>query len=85
MPRFVSLIVALIASVALLSAGCYVLARWYEIDALASVSSVTLKWSLYATVGACLYACLVGIYHTFLSVTGLDEEREEQDQRPQAP
>lgn len=77
MPRFVSTIVALIAFVALASAGGYVLSRWYEWDAISDVTSFTLKWSLYAVVGCCVYACLVGVYHTFLSVTGLDEERED--------
>jgi hypothetical protein len=76
-PRFISLTVALIATLALLSAGGYVLGRWYEIDALASITAVILQYSLYITVFCCGYAMLVGIYHTILSVTGLDREREE--------
>lgn len=77
MPRFISLTVALIALVALLSAGGYVLARWYEWYGLADVTMLSLKWSLYAVVACAAYAMLVGIYHVILSVTGLDEEREE--------
>lgn len=77
MPRFISLIVTLIATIALLSSGGYVLGRWYEIDALATVSMVALKYSLYTVAFCCAYALAVGIYHTILSVTGLDEEREE--------
>jgi hypothetical protein len=76
-PRFVSLTVALVALIALLSGGGYVLARWYELETLSDVCQVSLKWSLYAIAAACAYACLVGVYHTVLSVTGLDEEREE--------
>jgi hypothetical protein len=76
-PRFISTIVALIAFVALASAGGYVLSRWYEWYAIADITMVSLKWSLYAVVGCAAYACLVGVYHTILSVTGLDEEREE--------
>jgi hypothetical protein len=75
-PRFISYSVALVALIALLSAGGYVLGRWYENDAVAMFSMYSLKYSLYAVVACCAYAGLVGIYHTFLSVTGLDEERE---------
>ncbi|MEQ8275501.1 MAG: hypothetical protein RMA76_33165 [Deltaproteobacteria bacterium] len=77
MPRFISLLVALIATVALFSSGGYVLGRWYEMDGLATVSMFCLKYSLYAVAFCCAYALAVGIYHTILSVTGLDEEREE--------
>jgi hypothetical protein len=76
-PRFVSLTVAFIALVALISAGAYVLARWYALDGVADLSAVLLKWSLYAIAAGCAYACLVGVYHTILSVTGLDRERED--------
>lgn len=75
-PRFISLTVALVATLALLSAGGYVLGRWYESDLVASVSMVTLKYSLYFVAFCCAYAILVGVYHTVLSVTGLDEEKE---------
>ena len=61
---------------ALVSSGSYVLGRWYELDGLAQVSMIALKYSLYAVVACCGYALLVGVYHTFLFVTGLDEERE---------
>ncbi len=77
MPRFISIIVSLIAFIALISSGAFVMARWYELDGLAQVTLFTLKWSLYIVVGCCAYALAVGIYHTILSVTGLDEEREE--------
>jgi hypothetical protein len=77
MPRFISVTVALIATIALLSAGSYVLARWYGWDALASISGHALQVSLYTVVICCAYACLVGVYHTILSVTGLDREKEE--------
>lgn len=76
MPRFISLTVAFVATLALLSAGGYVLGRWYEMDTLASVSQVTLQYSLYFVAFCCAYAVLVGVYHTILSVTGLDEEKE---------
>jgi hypothetical protein len=76
-PRFISYTVTLIAFIALCSAGGYVLSRWYEWDPGAIVSMYALKWSLYIVVGCCAYAGLVGIYHTILSITGLDEEREE--------
>ncbi|MCK6550464.1 hypothetical protein L6R52_31800 [Myxococcota bacterium] len=75
MPRFISLTVAFIAALALLSAGGYVMARWYELDAVASIAGTILKSSLYFIAAACAYAGLVGIYHVILSVTGLDEER----------
>ena len=48
MPRFVSYAVALIALVALVSSGAFVLARWSEEDTVALVSMYTLKYSLYA-------------------------------------
>lgn len=80
MPRFVSLIVATIAALALFSAGAYVIARWYAWDTVASLSAVTLKWSLYITVACAAYAIFVGVYHTILSVTGLDEERTPEDE-----
>lgn len=76
MPRFISYTVALIAIIALFSSGGYVLGRWYEMDGLATVSMFALKYSLYAVAACCGYALLVGIYHTILSVTGLDEEHE---------
>lgn len=75
MPRFISVTVALIATLALLSAGGYVMARWYDLEAFAAICGTLLKGSLYFTCAACAYAGLVGIYHVILSVTGLDEER----------
>lgn len=77
MPRWISISVALVAFVALASAGGYVLARWYAWDSIASFTGVSLKYSLYTVVGLCAYMGAVGIYHTILSVAGLDEEREE--------
>ena len=77
LPRFISLTVALIALVALISSGAFVMARWYEMDTLVQITLVSLKWSLYIVAACCGYAILVGIYHTILSVTGLDEERDE--------
>jgi hypothetical protein len=76
-PRWISISVALVAFVALASAGGYVLARWYEWDAVASFTGVSLKYSLYMVVGLCAYMAAVGTYHTILSIAGLDEEREE--------
>jgi hypothetical protein len=81
MPRWVSATVALIAAVALLSSGAFVLARWYGLDALASVLGPTLQYSLMAVIGCCVYAGLVGVYHTFLSVTGLDEDPRKRERR----
>jgi hypothetical protein len=74
LPRWISATVALIAAVALLSSGAFVLARWYGLDSLATVLGPTLQYSLMAVLGCCVYAGLVGVYHTFLSVTGLDED-----------
>jgi hypothetical protein len=76
-PRFVSVTVALVALLALLSSGSYVLARWYDWAKLAEVSGLALEGSLVLIGLCCAYACAVGVYHTFLSVTGLDEERED--------
>ena len=75
MPRWISTTVALIALIALLSAGAFVLARWYAWDAGVEIFAPTLKYSLYAVTGCAAYAGLVGVYHTILSVTGLDEDR----------
>jgi hypothetical protein len=72
-PRFISTIVTLIAAVALFSSGGFVLARWSNHDTIAIVSAHALKYSLYALAFCAAYAILVGIYHTILSVTGLDE------------
>lgn len=77
MPRWISLSVALLALVALISSGGFVLARWYNWEAAIAFFAPTLKYSLYTVVGCCIYAGLVGVYHTFLSVTGLDEEKEQ--------
>lgn len=84
MPRWISWSVALIAVVALVSSGAYVMARWYALDGLVEASAIALEGSLYAIAGACGYAMLVGIYHTFLSVTGLDEEPSEGVAEPAA-
>ena len=65
--------VASIALISLVSAAVFVLLRWTGHDA--SGFAVVLKWSLYATAFACAYAMFVGVYHTFLFVTGLDQER----------
>jgi len=73
-PRYVSITVALVAFLALVSSGAYVLARWYAWDATADIAALALKGSLVLIAFCCLYACAVGVYHTFLSVTGLDEE-----------
>ena len=51
------------------------LARWYEWDIAVSVLAPTLKYSLYTVVGCSAYAGFVGVYHTILSVTGLDESK----------
>jgi hypothetical protein len=75
LPRWITYIVTLIATLAVLSAGGFVLARWNEWDGLVELLAPTLKYSLYAVVGCCVYAGLVGVYHTILSVTGLDESR----------
>jgi hypothetical protein len=72
-PRFISYAVALIALVALVSSGAFVLARFSEEDSVAIVSMYALKYSLYALAFCAAYAIAVGVYHTFLSVTGLDE------------
>jgi hypothetical protein len=74
-PRWISVSVSLIALLALLSAGGFVLARYSGWDAGADVLGPALKYSLYAIAGCCAYAGLVGVYHTILSVTGLDEEK----------
>ena len=75
MPRFIYVIVSLFAATGLVSAGAYVLARWYAIDGLARASAQTLQLTLWALGGACAYAMMVGVYHVFLSITGLDRER----------
>jgi hypothetical protein len=75
-PRFVSITIALVAFLALTSSGTYVLARWYDWAPVVEVAAFALKGSLVLIAVCCAYACAVGIYHTFLSVTGLDEERE---------
>jgi hypothetical protein len=72
-PRWISYTVALIAAIALVSSGAFVLARFGSYDTVAIVSAHALKYSLYALAFCAAYAILVGIYHTFLSVTGLDE------------
>lgn len=77
MPRWISYSVAFVALIALTSAGGYVLARWYSWDAVADLTSGSLEYSLYALAACCAYAMLIGIYHTILSITGLDEERTE--------
>lgn len=77
MPRFISYAVTLIAVIALFSSGGYVLGRWYENDPVATTSMYALKYSLYAIAVCAAYAILVGVYHTILSVTGLDEEKPE--------
>lgn len=68
------MIVSLIALVAILSAGGFVVARWNEWDSVVTFMAPMLKYSLYTVVGCCAYAGLVGVYHTILSVTGLDEQ-----------
>ena len=75
MPRFISYAVTLIAVIALISSGAFFIARFSNADTVAIVSMHTLKYSLYALAFCAAYAIAVGIYHTFLSVTGLDEER----------
>lgn len=75
MPRFISYAVTLIAAIALFSSGAYVLGRWYENDAIAMASMYALKYSLYTVAACAAYAIFVGVYHTILSVTGLDEEK----------
>jgi hypothetical protein len=80
-PRFISYTVAFVAFLALLSAGGWVLARWYAWDFVAQASGTALRFSLYAIAACCAYAMLVGIYHTILSITGLDEERVESEER----
>lgn len=75
MPRWISVTVTLIGLIALISSGGFVLARWYEWDAAIGIFAPLLKYSLYTVVGCCAYAGLVGVYHTILSVTGLDENR----------
>jgi hypothetical protein len=75
LPRWISVSVVLLAALALLSSGGYVLARWYAWDGAAEVLGPVLQYSLYVIVGCCAYAGLVGVYHTILSVTGLDEEQ----------
>ncbi len=67
--------VSLIAFVAIMSAGGFVVARWNGWDSAATLLGPLLKYSLYTVVGCCAYAGLVGVYHTILSVTGLDESR----------
>ena len=73
MPRFISYAVALIAVVALISSGAFFVARFSDAETVAIVSMHALKYSLYALGFCAAYAILVGVYHTFLSVTGLDE------------
>ncbi len=73
MPRFVSYLVTLVAVIALFSSGGYVLARWSELDSLVMIMGYTLEYSLYILAFCAAYAIFVGVYHTFLSVTGLDE------------
>ncbi len=75
MPRWISLMVSMLALVALTSSGAYVLARWYAWDGAVSLLGTVLKGSLYAVAVCAGYAILVGIYHTILSVTGLDRPR----------
>ncbi len=67
-PRFIYLLVTLVAVVALCSSGGYVLGRWYELDGLAMFSMFALKYSLYAVVACTAYAIFVGVYHTILGV-----------------
>lgn len=73
MPRWVSITVTLLAFLTLASSAGFVLSRWYLWDSGVALFMPLLKLSLYAVVACCAYAGLVGIYHTILSVTGLDE------------
>lgn len=75
MPRFITYIVTLIATLALISSGAWVLGRFYAMDWLVDASAWILKSSLYFVAFCCAYAVLVGVYHTILSVTGLDKEK----------
>jgi hypothetical protein len=75
-PRFISVTIAVICAVALVSSGVYVLARWYDVEGVARATAHVLEASLYVLGAAGAYAILIGVYHTVLSVTGLDEERE---------
>jgi hypothetical protein len=72
-PRFISYAVTLIALIALFSSGAFVVSRWSNQDTIALLSMYALKYSLYALGFCAAYAIAVGVYHTFLSVTGLDE------------
>ena len=67
--------VALLAMITIFSAGGFVLARWHNWESAVTILAPMLKYSLYAVVFCCAYAGLVGVYHTILSVTGLDETR----------
>ena len=69
------MLVSLVAFVTILSTAGFFLARSYESEAWISIMAPALKYSLYTIVGCCAYAGLVGIYHSILSVTGLDEVR----------
>ena len=75
MPRWVSMLVSLVALVTIISSAGFVLARFAESETWIAIMAPTLKYSLYSIVGCCAYAGLVGVYHTILSVTGLDEKR----------
>lgn len=84
MPRWISWIVALLALTSVLSSGGYVMARWYDWAWVASWAGSVLKWSLYLVVGCAAYALLVGLYHTALFVTGLDEARPDETAGPES-
>lgn len=67
------MVVSFIGLVTIISSGGFVLARFAESETWIAIMAPTLKYSLYTIVGCCAYAGLVGIYHTILFVTGLDE------------
>ena len=79
------MIVTSLAALALLSSGTYVLSRWYGVHTLISGSGQVLKWTLYALAFCAGYAILVGVYHTILSVTGLDRGKKAPVSKAQEP
>ena|GEM_PF-3721104 len=75
MPRWISVLVSLIAFILIVATAGFFLARSYESEKWIAIMAPTLKYSLYSIVACCIYAGLVGVYHTILSVFGLDEEK----------
>jgi hypothetical protein len=69
------MLVSLVGLVTIISTAGFFLARSYQSDTWIAIMTPALKYSLYTIVGCCAYAGLVGLYHTVLSVTGLDESK----------